>query len=215
MPTGSGPLFYNYKHIFPILLLDLTYANYCFIAVDVGAVGKSSDSFVFRNSNLGRKLESNQLGIPRSRSLPNDENGKCMPFVIVGDEAFALSKHVLRPYPNRNLSVQQRIYNYRSTRARRMVECAFSILANKCRIFHRPLDVTPQFFDSIVKACCILHNFVRRNDGFQLDNLYESNFESIQASGTRENIKGKHVRDYFAKYFTSPHGAVPWQYDKV
>jgi hypothetical protein len=93
-----------------------------------------------------------------------------------------------------------------------MVECAFAFLANKWRIFHRPLDVTPQFCDSVGKACCILHNFVRRNDGVQLeDTLYESGFESIQATWTRGNITGKHVRDYFAKYFTSPHRAVPWQ----
>ena len=86
----------------------------------------------------------------------------------------------------------------------------------KWRIFHRPLDVTTPFFDSIVKVCCILHNLIHRNDGFQLeDTLYESNFERIQAIGTRGNIKGKHVRDYFFQYFTSPHGAVPWQYDKV
>jgi len=59
-----------------------------------------------------------------------------MPFVIVGDEDFALSEHVLRPYANKNLSVRQRIYNCRLTGARRMVECAFVILANKWRIFH-------------------------------------------------------------------------------
>ena len=207
MPTGSGSLFYNYKHFFSILLLALVDANYCFIVVDVGAVGKSSDSIVFKKSNIGRKLESNQLGIPGSRPLPNDENGKCMPFVIVGDEAFALSEHVLRPYPNRNLSVQQRIYNYRLTRARRMVECAFGILANKWRIFHRPLDVTPQFCDSIVKACCILHNFVRRNDGFQLeDTLYESNFESIQ--GYRD--KRKHQRKACERQFRQVFYVTTW-----
>ena len=48
MPTDSGSLFYNYKHFFSILLLALVDANYCFIAVDVGAVGKSSDSNVFK-----------------------------------------------------------------------------------------------------------------------------------------------------------------------
>jgi hypothetical protein len=48
MPTGSGSLFYNYKHFFSILLLALVDANYCFIAVDVAAVGKSSDSDVFK-----------------------------------------------------------------------------------------------------------------------------------------------------------------------
>ena len=97
MPTGNGSLFYKYKHFFSILLLALVDANYCFIAVDVGAVGKSSVSNVFKKSNIGRKLESDQLGIPGSRPLLNDENGKCMPFVFVCDEAFALSEHVLRP----------------------------------------------------------------------------------------------------------------------
>jgi hypothetical protein len=36
------------------------------------------------NSNTSRKLESNQLGIPGIRLLPNHEDGKCVPFVIVG-----------------------------------------------------------------------------------------------------------------------------------
>jgi len=199
MLTGSGSLYYNYKRFFSILLLALVDANYFFIPVDVGAVVKSGNFNVFYNSNIGRRLESNQLGIPGSRPLPNYENGKCMPFVIMGDESFALSEHALRPYPNRNLKAQQRIYNYRLTRARRMIECAFCILANKQKIFHRPLDGTPQFCDSLVKVCCILYKFIRRNDGFQLeDNLYDSNFENIQAILTRENTKGKHVGDYFS-----------------
>ena len=46
MPTDSGSQFYNYKHFFSISLLALVDANCCFIAVDVGAVGKSSDSNV-------------------------------------------------------------------------------------------------------------------------------------------------------------------------
>jgi len=71
----------------------------------------------------------------------------------IGDEAFAFSEHVLRPYLNRNVSIQQRIYNYTLTKARRMVECVFDILANKLRIFHRPLAITPQFCNNIVKIC--------------------------------------------------------------
>jgi len=61
MPSSSGSLFFNYKHFFSILLLALVDVNYCFILVDVGAVEKSSDSSVFKNSNIGRKLEMKQL----------------------------------------------------------------------------------------------------------------------------------------------------------
>ena len=53
------------------------------------------------------------------------------------------------------------IYNYRLSRARRMVECAFGIVCNIWRIFHRAIDVCPVFCDVPVETCCILHNFVR------------------------------------------------------
>nr|CAI5862624.1 unnamed protein product [Callosobruchus analis] len=46
------------------------------------------------------------------------------------------------------------------------------ILANKWRIFHRPLDVSLQFCDTIIKAACILHNFVRCKDGLVLHELF-------------------------------------------
>ena len=97
-----------------------------------------------------------------------------------------------------------------------MVECAFGILCNKWRIFHRANDIRPDFCDVIVKTCCILCNFVRQRDGFQFqDTLYEYLLESIKAVGTRGNVTGTAVRVYFAKYFTSPLGSVPWQYENV
>jgi hypothetical protein len=88
IPTHTSSQFYS---------CILVAANYCFIAVDVGAVGKSRNAGVFKTSNIERKLESNQLEIPGSRPLPNDNNVKCMPFVIVGDEAFALQNMCYGP----------------------------------------------------------------------------------------------------------------------
>ena len=94
-------------------------ADYCSISVEVGAYGLSSDSNVFRSSTFGKLVESNKLNIPDPRVLPSDAEGLSMPFVLVGDEAFALSEHVLRPYPNKKLTFLKRIYNYRLSRARR------------------------------------------------------------------------------------------------
>ena len=58
------------------------------------------------------------------------------------------------------------------------------------KIFHRPLDVMPQFCDSIVKACCILHSFIRRNDGFQLEETPE---ESMWATKFSPSILCHHT----------------------
>lgn len=143
-------------------------ANYCFTCIEVGAYGGSSDSNVFKNTAFNRQLESGQIDLLELKTLPNDPSGKPMPFVFIGDEAFALSEHVLRPYP-RNLTMQQRVYNYRLTRARRMIECSFGILSNKWWILTRAIDLQPDRTISVVKACCVLHNLVRTKDGFQFD----------------------------------------------
>ena len=49
------------------------------------------------------------------------------------------------------------------------MECAFGILSNKWRIFQRPLNVSLDFAVDIVKACVVLHNFVRENDGYKFE----------------------------------------------
>ena len=89
------------------------------------------------------------------------------------------------------MDVARRTYNYRLTRARRVLLCAIGIVYNKWRIFRRATGVCPDFCDVTVKTCCILHNFVRQKDGFQFQGtLYECLLESITAVGTRGNVTG-------------------------
>jgi hypothetical protein len=39
----------------------------------------------------------------------------------------------------------------------------------KWRIFHRPLNVSLELTEGIIKACCLLHNFVRARHGYNFD----------------------------------------------
>lgn len=215
-PGNSGSDFFNYKSFFSVVLLAVTDADYRFVAIDVGSYGCNNDSFVLSNSKFGKMLIKEELKIPDPALLPNDTEGNPMPFLFVADEAFANSKHIMRPYARRNLSYNKRIFNYRLTRARRMVECSFGILASKWRILTRAVDVNIEFCDFIIKACCILHNYVRARDGVVFEEtLFECPIQSLQPDRTRGNATGLQVREYLTQYFTSPQGCVSWQYDRV
>jgi len=52
----SGSLFFNYKNFFSTALMALVDADYCFISIDVGAYGASSDCNIFKNSNFCKKI---------------------------------------------------------------------------------------------------------------------------------------------------------------
>uniref|UniRef100_A0A2S2PHY3 Putative nuclease HARBI1 n=1 Tax=Schizaphis graminum TaxID=13262 RepID=A0A2S2PHY3_SCHGA len=215
-PNNSGSLFYNHKKYFSIVLMAVVDANLNFIFIDVGAYGREADSNVFRQSIFGKKLYTNQLQIPDAVSLPLTENNS-QPFVFVADEAFGLHTNLLRPYPGRGLNNTRRIFNYRLSRARRTVECAFGVLANKWNVLHTTILVEPDFCDHIIKACCVLHNFVRKRDGCNYDEniadtAYINYLEGFQGHGRRHiNRNGMEIRDNFANYFINQ-GAVPFQY---
>jgi hypothetical protein len=117
----------NYKHYFSIGLMAIADASYRFIYVDVGSFGKDSDSTIFENSSLWKQVELGLLRFPPPKQLPG--SNEAVTFAFVGDEAFALSTHLLRPYSSTHLPVEKRVFNYRLSRARRHVECFFGILS--------------------------------------------------------------------------------------
>lgn len=209
-PHG-GSMYMNYKKFFSIVLLAVVDSDYSFIFVDIGGYGKDCDSSILQNTHFWKLLMQRNLHIPQPK--PITEGGLTVPYVFVADDAFPMNEHMLRSYSGHNLSQKQRVFNYRLCRARRYVECAFGIMSNKWRIFHRPIDVSPKFAKNIVKACVILHNIVRKRDGYRIDDIIlseRSSLETLSSPQTKSTNKtGRGVRATFADYFVSDVGKLP------
>ena len=54
-----------------------------------------------------------------------------MNFVSVADDTVPLKAYLMKPYPKAGLNEMHRVYNYRHSRARRISENMFGILANR------------------------------------------------------------------------------------
>ncbi|XP_022166261.1 uncharacterized protein LOC111030867, partial [Myzus persicae] len=106
--------------------MALVDADYKFMMVDVGINGRISDGGVISYTKFGNMLNNKTLNIPKPDLLTN--TNYTLPFLFVADEAFAMSENLLKPYSQTNLTKEQRIFNYRLSRARRIVENAFGIL---------------------------------------------------------------------------------------
>ncbi|KAJ4946323.1 hypothetical protein JOQ06_023990, partial [Pogonophryne albipinna] len=161
-PANSGSLYFNYKSTHSLVLLAVVDAQYLFRIVDVGGFGRSSDSGSLRNSTFGESLRDGSLQLPPDTVIPGAERLGLLPHVFVGDEAFPLLDNLLRPFPGRQITRKRRIFNYRLSRARLVVECAFGILSSRWRMFRRAITTSPEVTELCVKAACVLHNFLRR-----------------------------------------------------
>ena len=157
-PARSGSSFFNYKKTHSIVLLAVCNAKYEFILVDVGDTGRQSDGSVYSNSPLGYAIENKLLNFPMPESLGH--LNKTFPYVFLGDDAFGLKIHIMKPYPNQNLPLDERVFNYRLSRARRVIENSFGIATTRLRIFRRPIIATEKKVIKITKAVVALHNFL-------------------------------------------------------
>ena len=160
-------MFYTYKSFFNIALLGLVDANYECIFTDVGSNGRGSDAGVYRNSTISRALEGVCLNILNGRQLVSDTN--TAPMTIVADDAFPLKPYRMKPYPDIGLDRNLHIFNCMLSRARRVVENAFGILANHFRVPRTVIAVSPTKAELAVLAACVLHNYLRESE---LENVF-------------------------------------------
>ena len=239
-PARSGSFFFNYKKSHSIVLMAVCNANYEFTILDIGDTGRNSDGGVFGNSDMGVAFESDLIKVPEPDKLPGTDI-KC-PYVLVGDEAFPLKTYLMKPYPRDALDIKERIFNYRLSRARRIIENTFGILSARCRIFRKPIIAREEVVINITKAATALHNYLMHGRQFETANHYcpptfvdyetptglrqgewryeVKEYEGLaplhrQLGSNNYSSNAKNVRELFRDYFNSPAGQVPWQFDIV
>lgn len=223
-PIGSGSQYYNYKKTFSFVLLAVVDSNYNFIYADIGAPGRISDGGVFQSSIFWKKLMTGDFNLPPDCPLPGRRSN--VPYVFLGDGAFALSTHVMKPYPgNHDSGSLQRTFNCRLSSSRVIVENVFGVLSSVFRIFKKPMELQPEQATLITLSCILLHNFLRRRETSR--NIYTPpgsfdvivNGEVVQEGSWRQNVSERsairplpsiarratltalQIREEFADYF--------------
>jgi hypothetical protein len=209
--------------------MALVDADYKFIFVDVGAQGRIGDAGVYNNCKLSKLLDNNKLNIPLSEMIQGITQP--IPYTVVADDAFPLKTYIMKPFQQRNLSKREVIFNYRLSRARRVVENAFGILVNRFRVFRAPILLSPAKAKLVVLATVALHNMLRvKNttdsqttseevnfgDATEISTETHSSSEPIGALHSIGRCRGryttdaKEMRECLADYFSTT-GQVSWQ----
>ena len=178
-------------------------------------------------------IEKKLAHIPGPKPLPGTEGTPC-DYFFVGNDAFPLRHYLMKPFPSRGLSHKERLYNYRLSRARRTVENAFGILANRFRVFHTAICLQPDNVESVIIAACVLHNILRNrklmptsvgdSENPQTHEIIEGTWrdEGTPLVQTLPRALGRNNTQFAIKqrillrdYVTSDVGSVPWQENMV
>lgn len=230
-PPNSGSYYYNYKHHFSIVLMALVDASYRFIYVDIGCNGRVSDEAFSKIQHFTTKLRK------RHSTYHSHHYYLAQPsmhhYVIVADEAFAMTTYLIKPYGQAQLTKEKRIFNYRLSRARRVVENTFGILATRFRIFMTAIALSPEKVEIITYACCILPNFLRNKSSIYTiaettdhedpvtHEVYAGEWRKEGPGNGLKNLdrqgsnnytaSAKQMRENLCYYYNSNAGSVPWQ----
>ncbi|CAN7975793.1 unnamed protein product [Ixodes persulcatus] len=192
----------NYKGWYSIILLAIVDHRYTFRYVNVGSPGKCHDAHVYRNSRLPALLSSLRA------ETPLVVNGTAVPPIVLCDQAFPLTPNLMKPFPHgTQLSVAQGDYNYCLSKSRRIVENAFGRLKARFRIIMKRTETKIENVNSVVRACCILHNVCERfNDPVdpqRLKDIEEMRANQPVCTTEAEEDSGPSVRAALVNYFAA------------
>ena len=142
--------------------------------------------------------------------------------MVVADDAFPLKSYLIKLYPHRHLTIEQKNFNYQLSRARRVVENAFGILASRFRLFLTTINLPPDNVEQVLLASCALHNYLRTKardrytstssvDTVSADSVITdgdwrdgNNLNSVSHQGTNFYSKdSKQFREGYCSYFNS------------
>lgn len=207
-------------------------ANYKLMYFDVCRNGRFSDGDVCNRCTFGQALATNQLRLPPPKALPG--RAKPVPYVLVVDDAFAMQPNIMKPYAQRGLIMIQRVFNYRLSRARRIIENVFGIMSVHFRVLRKSIHLDAEKTKKVTLACCVLHNYLMTTNKEKY--VTKGSFDQFDDQGNLsapgdwradpcasmfplEAVRDrsddvKAIQSEFASYFADE-GEVDWQYNHI
>uniref|UniRef100_A0A673MI78 Zmp:0000000634 n=1 Tax=Sinocyclocheilus rhinocerous TaxID=307959 RepID=A0A673MI78_9TELE len=148
-PQEDAAAYYNRKGWHSIVLQAVVDHN--FTDVYVGWPGHRHDACVLSNSPIFQMAE--------------EQGGYLFPLEVpvhlIGDAAYPLKNWLMKGFTNHHaVTPQQRLYNYRLSSARMVVENAFGRLKGLLK----RNDVNTALMSDVVASCCVLHNICEMHE---------------------------------------------------
>ena len=139
----------EFNIVIMVFCVDCVDTKYKFTFVNIKDTGRQSDGSVYINNDMGYRFENDLLNVLQPTKLSYSE--KIFPYVSIKDDAFGLKNHFMKSpsYPFQNLSLADRVFSYRSSQWRRVIENGFVVGVSR---FHVPVNqiiVKPTTFTSI------------------------------------------------------------------
>lgn len=127
--------------------------------------------------------------------------------VILCDQAFPLTTHLLKPYANASSETREASFNYNLSKTRRIAENAFGRLKARFRFIMKRMECHLQSAKRAIRAACVLHNICEEfrdkveqqweHEARELDSFYAQPARNTDVC----NGRGEEVRDALAAYF--------------
>jgi hypothetical protein len=189
--------------------------------VDAGCQGRISHSGVCMNTELYKELETKTSRLSQPVTLNGRE--KSVSYFFIGDEAFPLSENLMKVYPGQHpKGSKEQIFNYRISRARRVIENVFGLASSVFRVHRKPVLLEPEKAQLVVMPIACLHNFLRRSNLYAPGTFgYEENGRVTEGSwramsnenmtslfpirkiARKPTLKAEEIREEIAAYFMS------------
>lgn len=207
-PLESASDYYNRKGFYSVILQGLVDFRGHFLDIYAGWPGKVHDARVFSNSALYAKGRDGKLFPDWSERM-----GNCnVPLVILGDPAYPLLPWLMKPYTeNEHTPQSKKLFNYRQSRARMVVENAYGRLKGRWRCLLKRLDFRLENVVAVIATCVVLHNLCEKY-GDHCDDEWRVDDEQplLQVSTTQASMivtsaasQAEEIRDAIKNKLTS------------
>uniref|UniRef100_A0A0A1WWQ2 Glucan endo-1,3-beta-glucosidase 11 n=1 Tax=Zeugodacus cucurbitae TaxID=28588 RepID=A0A0A1WWQ2_ZEUCU len=149
-----GYFYDNILFLLTCIYIFIYKSRYRFLYVNIGAPGRCNDSQIYNASLLKQMMDHNELLTNNKMEI----GGIQMPICIIGDSAFRFSTSLMKPYAfSLALTETQKLFNYKLSKCRRVVENAFGHL--KAENVIMPCSFSSLFFIYLVISSDNWSNF--------------------------------------------------------